>query len=351
MPGNDWVALTNPGSDLVWRSAHVPLHGGGNPSCSNLQVDWLYAYPVLDSIVDIPGDQGRQVRVSWTRCANDLVGDPSQIIEYAVYRGVEPPAPPGTWEYVSTVPARAEDRYAVVVPTVADSTVSGGMVWTSFFVRARTATPGVYIDSPPDSGYSVDNIVPGPPQGFVVAYGTGSGNRLSWDPSDAADFSGFRVYRGENPDFELSPASHVHTTAGTEWQDPDRDDTGVYYKVTVIDAAGNESAPAGNGTPTGTGQPSLPSAFALYQNMPNPFNPTTLIRYDVPTAGGHVTLRVYDVVGRLVRTLVDEAQTPGAKAISWNGRTDAGRRVASGVYFYRLRAPGFEKTLKMIVLE
>ena len=91
--------------------------------------------------------------------------------------------------------------------------------------------------------------------------------------------------------------------------------------------------------------------FALYQNVPNPFNPTTSIRYDVPAAGGRVTLRVYDVSGRLVRTLVDGVQPPGDHTATWNGRNDHGNGVATGVYFYRMTAPGFETTRKMILLQ
>jgi hypothetical protein len=92
-------------------------------------------------------------------------------------------------------------------------------------------------------------------------------------------------------------------------------------------------------------------SLRLHQNVPNPFNPQTLIRYDIPDGGSDVTLRVYDVGGRLVRSLVEGPQTEGAKSVTWNGRDDHGARVASGVYFYRLTAPGFEQTHKMVMLE
>lgn len=64
-----------------------------------------------------------------------------------------------------------------------------------------------------------------------------------------------------------------------------------------------------------------------------------------------VTLRIYDVSGRLVRTLVEGPQEAGQKTVTWNGRDDRGRNVASGVYFYRLQAPGYRKTLKMILVQ
>ena len=91
--------------------------------------------------------------------------------------------------------------------------------------------------------------------------------------------------------------------------------------------------------------------FALYQNVPNLFNPTTVIRYDVPVGGGRVTLKIYDVAGRLVRTLVDGVEASGEKRVTWYGRNNRGSRVATGVYFYRMTGPGFTKTRKMVLLQ
>ncbi|MCK4774875.1 MAG: choice-of-anchor B family protein, partial [Candidatus Krumholzibacteria bacterium] len=94
-----------------------------------------------------------------------------------------------------------------------------------------------------------------------------------------------------------------------------------------------------------------PSSFVLQHNYPNPFNPTTTIDYDVPASGGHVTLLIYDVSGRLVRTMVNGTQTPGRKTVTWDGRSNRGQMVATGVYFYRMTAPGFAKTRKMVMMK
>jgi hypothetical protein len=103
-------------------------------------------------------------------------------------------------------------------------------------------------------------------------------------------------------------------------------------------------------TETSGQDPALPARFTLYQNAPNPFNPVTNIRFDVPPEGGQVTLRIYDVGGRLVRTLVDGMQSPGQKTIAWDGRNEAGNPVATGTYLYRLTGKGFERTRKMVLL-
>jgi hypothetical protein len=104
--------------------------------------------------------------------------------------------------------------------------------------------------------------------------------------------------------------------------------------------------------PTGTPDPQIdvPRVTVLHQNVPNPFNPTTTIRFDLAQAG-RVELRVFDVAGRLVRTLASGVHEPGRHTMVWNGLDTGGRRVASGVYFYRLDAPEFVATRKLVLLE
>jgi hypothetical protein len=341
-------------------------------------VEWLYEHPLIFATTDIPNDQGRQVRVQWVRSGHDFIGDSNQIVEYAIYRRFDPAAAaagtlPATaetfqhlspaarenalmmqaagWDFVITVPVLVEDEYAVVVPTLEDSTIVSGQHYTTFRVTALTATPGVFYHSPPDSGYSVDNLAPAVPANFAIAYNTGTGNTLSWEESPDADFQYFRVYRASDPNFTPSPATLVHETTSNGWADPDHDGGSVYYKVTALDFAGNESEPTGGGAVTGAGNPGVPTSFALHPNVPNPFNPVTTIRYDVPAGGGSVSLRIYNVTGALVKTLAEGTQAAGEKSVTWNGRDDAGRPVASGVYFYRLDAPGYTKTHKMVLMK
>jgi hypothetical protein len=104
-------------------------------------------------------------------------------------------------------------------------------------------------------------------------------------------------------------------------------------------------------TTTGVNDEPIPNRFALHGNVPNPFNPTTTIRYDVPRGGADVNITVYDVSGRLVRELVNEHRAPGNWSVEWNGEDDRGARVASGVYFYRMRAGEFVETRKMVLLK
>ena len=100
-----------------------------------------------------------------------------------------------------------------------------------------------------------------------------------------------------------------------------------------------------------TGDDPLPSRFALHPNVPNPFNPATTIAYDVPEGGANVTIRIYDVAGRLIKTLVDGRQLAGRRSVQWNGRDNRDHRVATGVYFYRMTAGDFVDTRKMVLLK
>jgi hypothetical protein len=106
-----------------------------------------------------------------------------------------------------------------------------------------------------------------------------------------------------------------------------------------------------NTIPPPTEAGASPLETNLAQNYPNPFNPSTTIRYTLRETS-HVTLRVYNVSGQLVRTLVDGEQA-GQKSYSaeWDGRNNRGQNVSSGIYFYRLEAGEFTNTKKMLMLK
>lgn len=89
---------------------------------------------------------------------------------------------------------------------------------------------------------------------------------------------------------------------------------------------------------------------SLAQNYPNPFNPSTTIKYSIKEHA-HVLLKIYNVAGQLMKTLVDEEKDPGVYAMQWNGRNNSGDPVASGVYFYKLITKDFSKTKKLVILK
>ncbi|MGD0037470.1 MAG: S8 family serine peptidase, partial [Bacteroidota bacterium] len=93
-----------------------------------------------------------------------------------------------------------------------------------------------------------------------------------------------------------------------------------------------------------------PQEYRLNQNYPNPFNPTTNIEYSIPLKGV-VKLRIFDILGRSIATLVDEVQDAGVYHTTWTGKTNNGVAISSGVYFYRLESGSFSKTERMLLLK
>ncbi|MEA1996999.1 MAG: T9SS type A sorting domain-containing protein, partial [Gemmatimonadota bacterium] len=115
-----------------------------------------------------------------------------------------------------------------------------------------------------------------------------------------------------------------------------------------------EGSAQGNASGSRTVSASLPKAYALSQNFPNPFNPSTTISFAVPEAAGPTTVRldVFNLRGQLVATLVNSSSMePGEYRVQWEGVDSHGKAVSSGVYFYRLRTPSFNATRKMVILK
>jgi len=111
--------------------------------------------------------------------------------------------------------------------------------------------------------------------------------------------------------------------------------TTYYYAITAIDYSGNESTPATLTSVVTSAQQgpaeNIPNTYELNSNYPNPFNPSTSIRYGLP-AESNVRLQIYNILGQLVASLVNEKQPAGYQSVIWNAN------VASGIYFYRLEA-------------
>lgn len=134
----------------------------------------------------------------------------------------------------------------------------------------------------------------------------------------------------------------------------DRDNDGIMEAmvlVSTINAYQQElaiiSLSGGGSSPVPA---ALPPGSSLGDARPNPFNPSTSIAFSMEAAG-HARVTVYDVAGRLVRTLVDEARPAGEQSVTWDGRDDGGRALASGTYFYQLESGGRSEARKALLLK
>ena len=123
----------------------------------------------------------------------------------------------------------------------------------------------------------------------------------------------------------------------------ERDYVQVETDARFVLVVGSESFVGQKGGP-------LPARTVLHQNHPNPFNPTTIIPFDLAVAA-HVELVIYNVNGSRVRTLIDDQRPPGGYEEAWDGRNARGEHVATGIYFYRLRAGALIQTRKMLLLK
>ncbi len=335
-----------------------------------------YPAPEPTEIVDYPDDQGGVAVLSWLPSYLDAY--PNEIVtHYSVWMrmpedrvlelrdrpsmqhladevGMSVESVQGLirsgWALVGETPACYWDEYAYHAPTYGDST-EAGVPLTEYMVVAHASDQWAFWESVPRAGYSVDNIAPGAPVGLGTEP-LGTGVALAWSPSNDhdEDLSVYRVYRSDMSAFTPDEAVLVGAAADTFFTDADPGIGTWYYVVAARDIHGNEGEPS-NEASARVDDPAVPLVYALRGNYPNPFNPVTAVAYDVPEPGGKVTLEVFDVTGRLVRTLVDGYETAGRKQAFWDGTDERGRSVASGVYYCRMTAPGYEKSIKMTLLK
>ncbi|MBN2070164.1 MAG: T9SS type A sorting domain-containing protein [Candidatus Krumholzibacteriota bacterium] len=370
----------------------------------NIYAQWVdtggmpgYRPTIIASISDIPGDEGGWVRLTIEKHSYDDEGwFRYPIYMYNIWRRVDDPVmlsaidraapghsleetslsdwpvveldgrrflvstellpvqdfPPGTWEVLGCFNAFRQDQYLYVASTPADSTGSS-VPMPVFCVSAHTLNPSLWYVSAPDSGYSVDNLAPAPPSGLAGEAAEGPpGVLLEWDQNIESDFSYYIVHRGSYAGFIPSRFSKLGETVAPEFTDEYPLWYDSYYKICSVDRHGNASiyAVLGPGDLTGDDPATTPAVTYLSRNYPNPFNPSTTIKFGLSEAGP-VTLKVYDPSGRLVRVVADEPRPAGHYAEQWDGFTTSGQRAASGVYFYKLSAGEFTETKKMVLLK
>ena len=173
---------------------------------------------------------------------------------------------------------------------------------------------------------------------------------LSWQPSSDEDFQYFIIEKSNDADFtspeiiEVVEPVYAYVLSGIG--------TTNYYRLIAVDHAGNQSGysvPV-EATLLSIENGSVPLDFTLHQNHPNPFNPTTKIRYDLPE-DAVVDIAVYDMMGRLVKSLVSVQQKAGYHTLQWDATNDFGQTVPAGVYMCTIQAGDRIQTNKMLLLK
>ena len=339
------ATLAFPASRRGARAYRAVYHGDartfGSCSAPSLLTVRGPSSPTITGVTDVPGDQGRAVRLAFLPSPLDAAGSNTPVTAYEVYRrpaiGAAPSAraragrPAGArldgWDDVATVPATADTAYAVVVPTLADSNATGTHE-AVFLVRALTAASTVFFDSAPDSGWSVDNLAPPTPAAFTAMFASGS-TYLSWSRDTVPDLAAYQLYRGLTADFVPGPGNLVTSTLDTSFVDAGV--KGAWYALVAVDVNGNTS-PAALVTPSTTlavGGGAI--AFALER----PSNPqaagSLTVSFALPEAS-RATLELIDVSGRVVSRRDVGAFGAGRHTVSLSD----GVAPPAGVYFVRL---------------
>jgi hypothetical protein len=184
---------------------------------------------------------------------------------------------------------------------------------------------------------------------------------FDWDDVEGANMYWIQV--DNNSDF-LSPEIDAESTISTYSPFSSIDDDEYYWHVKARNVCDQWSGWSNvwyfiMDTETGiSDHPStgelLPTSFSMSQNYPNPFNPSTTISFDIPGNVGsknHLNLSIYDIRGRLVRTLLSSALEPGHYKVTWNGKDENGESVSSGIYLYILKAGEKTYIRKMTILK
>lgn len=323
--------------------------------------------PVIISIRDVPHDQGRKVRIIWDSGHSSW----ETFTGFSIWRKVNEPWSrsgeqieknrvsfgDGLWDFIKKVPFHGFGLYSYVAPTLVDSSVytaKDESYWTTFMVTAHTYDVSRWYDSPPDSGYSIDNLHPSPPT-LVTADGAEDHILVTWKPIPDKDFDYYAVYRSTQPGFDPDLLDPYFVTIDSFFKDMNvQSDITYYYRISSFDFNGNESDYSEEvyAKLTGlrgelTGQ--IPESYGIEQNYPNPFNPETHILYQLPESGW-VNIKIYNLFGQVVKTLVNEYQDAGYYKVKWDSNNNMGKPVSSGIYLYTIRVNDFNRTLKMILI-
>jgi fibronectin type 3 domain-containing protein len=320
------TGLTN-GLRYYFRITSVDSSGNESEPSNEVSAIPLLPFQIL-SIRDVSNDQGKSVSIAWKTFERDSVR-PFITAQYNVWRRDTS----NVWTHVWQLPSRGDSLLSVVIPTLYDSTKVNGMHWSIFQITAHGTDPSQIAYSTIDSGYSIDNLAPNVPSG-VHANVIGNDVVVSWNRSVIADFRYFVIYRSAVKGQISQGMTPYRTTTDTTFTDAGAGSRLVYYRISAVDFSGNESglSPEISNSTTGVDDVEVvPKQYVLYANYPNPFNPSTVIRFGLPERS-KVKLTIYDTLGKIVAILYDGELDASYQEISWKAS------VASGIYFCRLEA-------------
>jgi len=231
-------------------------------------------------------------------------------------------------------------------------------------------TPGVWASAPATSGTpgesSSSQTLPVELTAFTATLTTELYVKLAWTSQSETSMIGYNLLRASDNSFGSAipvngePILALNNSEAHNYEMVDQDvynNTTYYYWIEGIDMDGSSNYAGPVSVTVATPTPPTPPVFAfnkLSSNYPNPFNPTTTIAYTLKGTSGvavNASMVIYNARGQKVRTLFSGMQQPGDHTITWNGDDENGRRVSSGVYFYKLNAENYTTMKKALLLK
>jgi hypothetical protein len=376
------AVLTATGSGnfvAAWKDNRNGSYSGADAYAQGFDV-WGYlgdSAPAISSVADVPHDQGGFVALQWTASYRDTLPD-RLVRNYSIWRRMpassklatldgrvlgelQPRAKnesPGErtlrvlnkngqlsyWEYVISKPATALAGYSAAVPTTSDS-LPGANPLTLFLVQAEGLDGEPFWSSPPDSGYSVDNLAPAAPNPFAGSYGP-SATDLSWGKNAEADFAVYRLYASADPNFVPSLVTLLSEQSGEGYAALPG---GLTFKLIAVDVHGNASG-ASVVSPSGPTGVEPPTVFAFAPLGANPSGADIVNFALALPRSAQVRIAIYDLAGRRVRQLVAGPMAAGEHVVHWDLRDDRGSTAASAVYLVQVEAGQQRATRRVTIL-
>ncbi len=349
------VSAVEPENDSIYFGAYNLPYGAGFDSAATREFIWTpdyrqagSYYPVFTVRDHLGAAQQKAVCI---RVEN--VNRPPVIVEHfpaeSHLGAIRQPA-----QFVFSVLATDEDQdelhYFWLVNDQQASRLSSFLFQSSLLETGETEISAFVHDAEDTTAFSWQLHIVSQVElkFFVGAYHPYRGVALEWETGSSANLLGFNILRSSSQSGPLVNTG-LFVPAAAQGR----------YKITDATAEGNVAysyqleAVQRDGTKYPVGQIEitvpLPIQLALQQNYPNPFNTTTTIRFELPQAS-HVILEIYDLLGRRVKSLIDGDRKPGYHTCQWDGRTEDGIAVTSGIYYYVLSAGQMKVKRKLAVI-
>jgi len=213
-----------------------------------------------------------------------------------------------------------------------------------------------YYGIAPDMGAFEFSLPDPPPPPAPLGLGyeiQGSSVVLTWDHDDTIPIMYYSVEKSLDTSFTSDV--EVHYALSNNFIDTDvEEDAQYFYRISYYVGQWSEYsdiiAVVFNAVMAVAETGNVPAVYSIHQNYPNPFNPMTTINYELPRKG-FVNIRVYDLMGRNIRSLLNMVQDAGYRSVQWNATNDLGQPVTAGMYIYTIQAGDFRQTKKMLLLK